>query len=139
MTLGERIKEERKKHKLTQIDLANKLGITKGTVSTWETNSRRPSFETLEELCSMFHVNLDYLMGRSDDSTVVVPTDEEMADLVISEELEDMRAYTQKYCRLDEFGKKAVEALILAEYSRCKAQGTLNNQTVYSVNIGANK
>ena len=40
MTLGERIKELRKKNGLTQVGLAEKLDVTKGTVSTWETNSR---------------------------------------------------------------------------------------------------
>ena len=67
MTLGERIKELRKKNQLTQVELAQKLNVTKGTVSTWETNSRTPSFDTLEQLCDMFRVGMDYLMGRSDD------------------------------------------------------------------------
>ena len=66
MTLGERIKQLRKQHGMTQVDLANQLEVTKGTVSTWETNSRKPSFDTLNQMCWKFDVSLDYLMGRSD-------------------------------------------------------------------------
>lgn len=42
MTMGERIKALRKEYGMTQLALANALGITKGTVSTWENNSRTP-------------------------------------------------------------------------------------------------
>ena len=42
-TMGERIKELRKANGMTQTELAEKMGVTKGTVSTWETDSRKPS------------------------------------------------------------------------------------------------
>ena len=44
--MGERIKELRKENGMTQTALAEALGITKGTVSTWETDTRTPGFET---------------------------------------------------------------------------------------------
>ncbi|NCB04186.1 MAG: XRE family transcriptional regulator, partial [Clostridia bacterium] len=39
MTMGERIKQLRKENGMTQTALAEALGVTKGTVSTWETNN----------------------------------------------------------------------------------------------------
>ena len=66
MLLGERIKQLRKENGMTQVELAQKLGVTKGTVSTWETNSRMPGFDVLDRMCDMFQRSLDYLMGRSD-------------------------------------------------------------------------
>ena len=66
MTLGERIKQLRRENGMTQVDMAQKLGVTKGTVSTWETDSRTPGFETLNQMCDMFQRSMDYLMGRSD-------------------------------------------------------------------------
>ena len=40
-TMGERIKQLRKENGMTQTALAEALGVTKGTVSTWETNCRQ--------------------------------------------------------------------------------------------------
>lgn len=135
MTLGERIKQLRKENGMTQVDMAQKLGVTKGTVSTWETNSRVPGFETLNQMCDMFQRSLDYLMGRSDDATPPVPTQEELTELAMSQVAEDLTEYVVKYCRLDQFGREAVEAVIRAEYNRCRAQGELGPAGGYAVNI----
>ncbi len=135
MTLGERIKQLRKENGMTQVDMAQKLGVTKGTVSTWETDSRVPGFETLNQMCDMFQRSLDYLMGRSDDAMPPVRTDEEQNELAMSQVAEDLREYVLKYCRLDQYGKDAVEAVIRAEYNRCRDQGELGPAGNYAVNI----
>ncbi len=135
MTLGERIKQLRKENGMTQVDMAQKLGVTKGTVSTWETDSRTPGFETLNQMCDMFQRSLDYLMGRSDDATPPVRTDAEQNELAMSQVAEDLREYVLKYCRLDQYGKDAVEAVIRAEYNRCRDQGELGPAGNYAVNI----
>ena len=135
MTLGERIKQLRKENGMTQVDMAQKLGVTKGTVSTWETNSRVPSFETLNQMCDMFQRSLDYLMGRSDDATPPILSDEEQTELALNQVAEDLREYVLKYCRLDQYGRGAVESIIRAEYNRCRAQGELGPAGDYAVNI----
>lgn len=135
MTLGERIKQLRKENGMTQVDLAQKLGVTKGTVSTWETNSRMPGFDVLEHMCDMFQRSLDYLMGRSDDATPPIMTDEEQTELALDQVAEDIKEYVLKYCRLDQYGKNAVESVIRAEYSRCRDQGGLGDAGTYAVNI----
>jgi len=135
MTLGERIKQLRKENGMTQVDMAQKLGVTKGTVSTWETDSRVPGFETLNQMCDMFQRSLDYLMGRSDDSTPPILTSEEQAELALNQVAEDLREYVLKYCRLDQYGREAVESIIRAEYSRCRDQGELGPAGGYAVNI----
>lgn len=135
MTLGERIKQLRKENGMTQVDMAQKLGVTKGTVSTWETDSRVPGFETLNQMCDMFQRSLDYLMGRSDDATLPTKTGEGQNELAMSQVAEDLREYVLKYCRLDQYGKDAVEAVIRAEYNRCRDQGELGSAGDYAVNI----
>ena len=47
MTLVERLKELRKETHMTQNELANMLGMAKGTVAMWEMGKRNPSFEAL--------------------------------------------------------------------------------------------
>ena len=138
-TLGERIKELRKKNQLTQVDLAHKLNVTKGTVSTWETDSRKPNFETLDEMCELFNVGMDYLMGRSDEPEHFILTEKEAAELGDVQIEDDLTEYALKYARLDEFGRRAVESLIREEYDRCRAQNTLIEAGVFSVMIHTSK
>ena len=60
---GERIKELRKRSGLSQEQLAQRLGITKGMVSSYETFMRMPSYSILIKIAQMFHVSTDYLLG----------------------------------------------------------------------------
>ncbi len=135
MTLGERIKELRKQNHMTQVDLAKKLNVTKGTVSTWETNSRTPNFDTMEEMCSLFNVGMDYLTGRSDDATPPSFGESDADNLALMTVEDDLTEYAFKYARLDQYGRDAVESIILAEYNRCRNENTLSDGSAYSVSI----
>ncbi len=125
MTMGERIKALRKEYGMTQLALANALGITKGTVSTWENNSRTPGFETLSKLSDIFQRSIEYIMGKSDDATSPVRDENVMDELALSQVEDDLTEYALKYARLDQFGREAVEAIIRAEYNRCRNQDEL--------------
>jgi len=138
MTMGERIKELRKKSGMTQTDLAKKLGVTKGTISTWETGSRSPSFEVIDELCDMFHASMDYIMGRTDVNSFHEMTEEDIDQLGKWSVEEDLSEYALKYARLDEYGRQAVEGLIISEYNRCREQGSLQDSRNYSAKITIN-
>ena len=134
-TMGERIKQLRKENGWTQTELAEKMGVTKGTVSTWETDSRRPAFETLDQLCDLFDRSMGYVTGQSDIPGHSRMTQEEAIDVVLSVEEEELSEYAQKYARLDEYGRKAVQAIIREEAERCRAQGTLGSSKAYSAFI----
>ena len=125
MTMGERIKALRKEYGMTQLALANALGITKGTVSTWENNSRTPGFETLSKLSDIFQRSIENIMGKSDDATPPVRDENVMDELALSQVEDDLTEYALKYARLDQFGREAVEAIIRAEYNRCRNQDEL--------------
>lgn len=60
---SERIKEERKRRKLTQEDIAEQLGITRSAYTLYETGKTQPSLETAVKLADIFQVSLDYLTG----------------------------------------------------------------------------
>lgn len=51
---------------LTQQELADRLGITKSTVSMYERGNRTPNFEIAEQITNFFGVDLKYLMGSTD-------------------------------------------------------------------------
>lgn len=59
-----RIAEERKKLGLSQEELANKLKISQKSISKYEHGARRPSYETLLAMASLFGVTTDYLLGN---------------------------------------------------------------------------
>lgn len=71
--LGNRLKKLRLQKKLTQEELAEKLGITRGTYAHYEINKRQPDYETLQKLADFFNVSVDYLLGRTDDPYPYVP------------------------------------------------------------------
>lgn len=131
MTMGKRIKELRKENGMTQTALAEALGITKGTVSTWETDTRTPGFETLSRMSDIFQKRIEYIMGKSDDASAPVMDEATMEDLALSQVEDDLTEYALKYARLDQFGREAVEAVIRAEYNRCRSQNELVEAGVY--------
>ena len=59
---GDIIKSLRKAHNLNQVQLAEKLNITKQTVSNWENNNILPSIEMLIKIATFFSVSTDYLL-----------------------------------------------------------------------------
>lgn len=58
-----RLKELRLQYRLTQTQLAERLGVSKSTISYYELLERTPSPDILVRLAEIFNVSLDYLMG----------------------------------------------------------------------------
>ena len=61
---GKRLREVRKSKKITQQELADRLGIKRNTYSDWENGKTEPTFEILVKLADLFDVSLDWLFGR---------------------------------------------------------------------------
>ena len=64
MNLGERIYELRTKMNMSQGDLADKLDVSRQSVSKWENNTAVPDLDKLIKLCDIFEISLDELTGR---------------------------------------------------------------------------
>lgn len=62
VVLGEKIKTLRVSRKMTQSELAEKLNVTKSTISSYENDSRQPSYEVLIKISSLFNVTIDSLL-----------------------------------------------------------------------------
>lgn len=63
MQFPEKLKSLRRDYGITQVDLAEKLGISKSTLAMYETNKREPNYETLMRIGQFFCVSVDYLLG----------------------------------------------------------------------------
>lgn len=71
--LGQRIYELRTARGWSQVQLAEKLSITKQTVSNWKNDNIQPSIEMLIRIATLFNVSADYLLGL--DSTICINAD----------------------------------------------------------------
>ena len=69
---ADRIKELREGAKWSQEDLANKLGLQRSSISSWETQRREPEFETLVKIARIFNVSVAYLI---DEAAPLFPDD----------------------------------------------------------------
>lgn len=62
--IGKKLKELRKGEKLTQQELADRLGIGRVNYTRYETDTVRPDYETLLAIADFYHVSLDELFDR---------------------------------------------------------------------------
>lgn len=63
-TFGKNLMELRKKNGLSQEDLANKLNVTRQTVSKWELEQTSPSLKDLKNISDFFNISLDELTSN---------------------------------------------------------------------------
>ncbi len=66
MNFNLRLKQLRQRHKLTQSELAEILGLKPTAISNYESKRNEPSFDKLIALSKYFDVSCDYLLGISD-------------------------------------------------------------------------
>lgn len=60
-SLGTKIYKLRKSARMSQEELAFKLGVSRQSVSNWETDSLQPKADKLTAMCELFGVSMDYL------------------------------------------------------------------------------
>ena len=70
MELSQKLKELRKKQGLTQLELAERLFVSRQAISGWEAGTSRPSTENLQSLSRLFNIPLETLL---DDTAEVEP------------------------------------------------------------------
>lgn len=72
VNLCHKIKQVRMDKRMTQLQLAEQLGVTKSMVSAYETATRHPSYEVLVKIAQIFNVSTDYLLGLCGHATIDV-------------------------------------------------------------------
>lgn len=66
MTIGEAIAFARKQNNISQEELANKLNVSRQSVSLWETNQTYPTLDKLQQLCEVLKVSANFLLGKEE-------------------------------------------------------------------------
>ena len=64
MNLGEKIYQLRIEKNLSQGDLADRLDVSRQSVSKWENNTAVPDLDKLIKICDIFEISLDEITGR---------------------------------------------------------------------------
>ena len=67
MEFSERLKDLRKQAELTQVDVAEKLGISQPAYASWERGLKKPTQENLVKIAQILNVSVDYLVGNSEE------------------------------------------------------------------------
>ena len=93
--IADKIKMLREGQRLTQAELAKRLGITRSGVNAWEMGISVPSTQYLVELAMAFKVSTDFLLDLPTTATVSVEglTDREIA--AVTEIIACLRAKQQ--------------------------------------------
>ena len=64
--LSERLRYLRREKKMSQAALAEAIGVAQSSITSYERDERKPSYEVLCLLADYFNVSTDYLLGRTD-------------------------------------------------------------------------
>lgn len=85
MNLGNKIMTLRKKNNMSQEELAEKVGVTRQTISKWELEETSPDITQAKTLSKIFKVSLDELVNNDLNSIIVekVSNTEKLAGIII--------------------------------------------------------
>ena len=75
MIFSERLKQEREKRNWSQHDLAEKIHVSRQSVSKWETGKNYPSIEIIIHLSDLFGITIDELLRSDEELTQKVIED----------------------------------------------------------------
>ena len=75
MTLGQKLYNLRTKANMTQEQLAEKMNVSRQSISKWESDASRPDLEKLKLLAELYQISLDELLGKEN----IVPVSSDTA------------------------------------------------------------
>ena len=85
MDLGKKVASLRKKNNLTQESLAEKIGVTRQTISKWELGETSPDIKQAKLLAAEFNISLDELVNNNTNNVLMkkVSNTEHLATITI--------------------------------------------------------
>ena len=114
-SLAERLVELRKKQGYSQQEIADRLSVTRQTISNWECGQGAPALDKAAELAAIYQISLDELAGLADEREA--PEE----DLHILKKLEGRR------CQLEFTEENTMDAVM---------DGLLDNANVRILEVG---
>lgn len=117
MSFGSRLKEKRESLNITQPQLAEMLGVSKGAIGNWETDVNSPRATLLYDLFEILHCDANYLFQ------------DEMRELKYKDKAtpSEFEGIIKKYRSLDAHGKEMVDFTLQKEWERSIALAKPSN------------
>jgi len=69
---GIRLKQLREKQHLSQKEVADRLGLTRATISAYERNTKTPSVDILVRIALLYRSSADYILGLEDRANIFI-------------------------------------------------------------------
>lgn len=112
------IRQKRKELNLTQNELAEKLGVTKASVSKWELSQSYPDIQLLPEIAEIFNCTVDELLGCSDSESEYLEKEKRIlreftAETGFTRKLVLINIVSANPVRLSEFYREVLEATVV--------------------------
>ncbi len=84
--LGERLYELRRKKNMSQEEMAEKLNVSRQTISKWETNQTQPDFDKIIPICQLFDISSEELLTgkKTSQNPVKLEENKRKTALVVS-------------------------------------------------------
>lgn len=114
MKFGENLKLIRKSKKISQEELAEKLGVARQSVSKWETGENYPSMQNIMCLCTIFKCKINELVHE--DFADINFLDEEIKMSVVKfkkEEQKKMKGISKFICIISKIGNIAAKICLV--------------------------
>ena len=90
-----RLQQLREKKRLTQEAAARRLGLAKGTVSSYERNVKTPKLEVLVKPAILYDTSADYILGLTDRTSLFLDDLSEKDQKIVLSMLTALKAELQ--------------------------------------------
>ena len=105
MSLGNHLFEARKKRGLSQEEVAGKLGVSRQTISKWETDETLPDIQQSKRLAVLYGLSLDELVEFDMDVKEIQEAIERTSEEVTNK-IDWNKAWSKKYPILAQYQKE---------------------------------
>ncbi len=80
MQIGNQVKKYREGLNLSQEELADKIFVTRQTISNWENNKNYPDIKSISLLCNLFNVSIDQFIEGDIEEMKKIISEKDMSD-----------------------------------------------------------
>jgi transcriptional regulator with XRE-family HTH domain len=124
--MNERIKQIRQLSNMTQLQFAEKIGLSRNYVAMIEIGQREPSDRTISDICRIFDIQEDWLRYGLEPMRAERSKEEEIAEMVGSAlrgSSDFKKAVVQMICSRSDEELNVLEAALRAVYDNIKKEG----------------